>query len=54
MGLSPLVRNIGFILHVLRVHWRGIKYLQIMHLVKDFENRKDSYDSIMKIQIAKI
>lgn len=36
VGLSTLVRNLDFILHVLKVHWRGIKFLQSISLIRDY------------------
>lgn len=36
LGLSTLVRNLDFILHVLEVHWRGIKFLQSISLIRNY------------------
>lgn len=54
VGLSTLVRNLDFILHMLKVHWREIKHLQITYLMRDLqlENIKSTYNSIIKIEIT--
>lgn len=36
-GLSAWAWNLDFILHVLKVHWKGIRYLQIISLIRDLE-----------------